>query len=128
MELLVMPYRVLLVDDAPAVREALRWALEDEPDLVIVGEAGDGAEALRRVAALRPDLVILDIALPDTDGYAVARALRAAPQSPRILFLSVHADDGARWCAALAGGDGFVEKGGAHPALLSEMRRVLARG
>jgi DNA-binding NarL/FixJ family response regulator len=127
MGLLVMPYRVQLVDDAPAVREALRWALEDEPDLTIVGEAGDGAEALRRAADLRPDLVILDIALPDTDGYAVARALRAAPQPPRILFLSMHADDAARWCAALAGGGGFVEKGGAQPALLSELRRVLAR-
>ncbi|HEU5327413.1 MAG: response regulator [Thermomicrobiales bacterium] len=128
MGLLVMPYRVLLVDDAPAVREALRWALEDEPDLVIVGEAGDGAEALRRATDLQPDLVILDIALPDTDGFAVARALRATPQPPRILFLSIHADAAARWCAALAGGDGFVEKGGAPPALLSEMRRVLTRG
>ena len=57
MGLLVMPYRVLLVDDAPAVREALRWALEDDPDLVIVGEAGDGAEALRRATDLQPDLV-----------------------------------------------------------------------
>ena len=127
MKRLVMPYRVLLVDDAPSVREALRWTLEDEPDLVVIGEAGDGAEALRQAASLRPDLVILDIALPDTDGYAVARALSAAPRPPRILFLSVHADDGARWCAALAGGNGFVEKGGAHPALLNEMRRVLAR-
>ena len=53
-----LPYRVLLVDDVPEVREALRWALETESDLIVVGEAGTGADALTCVMSLTPDVVI----------------------------------------------------------------------
>ncbi|HET8627968.1 MAG TPA: response regulator transcription factor [Thermomicrobiales bacterium] len=119
------PRRVLLVDDAPGVREALRWALEDEPDLVVVGEAGDGDEALRRAADLAPDVIILDVALPGQDGFAVARALKTAARPPAVVFLTVHADADARRRGAAAGGDGFVAKGTGWAALLAEVRRVV---
>jgi CheY-like chemotaxis protein len=79
---LPLPYRVLIVDDVPAVREALRWALENEPDLVVVGEAGTGADALTCATTLAPDLVILDIELPTLDGYAVTRVLKASAHPP----------------------------------------------
>jgi DNA-binding NarL/FixJ family response regulator len=111
-------YRLLLVDDAPEVREALRYALEDEADLVVIGEAGDGLEAIARAAALAPDAVILDIELPRLDGYAVARSLKRSAAPPVIVFLSVH--------SAAAGGDGFAEKGAGWPTLLAELRRALA--
>ena len=128
MERLVMPYRVLLVDDAPAVREALRWALEDELDLVIVGEAGDGAEALRR--GRRPP------ARPGHSRYRAAgyRWLRGGPRAQGGAAITAHPlslrPRGRRRAVVRRAGrwDGFVEKGGAHPALLSEMRRVLACG
>jgi DNA-binding NarL/FixJ family response regulator len=119
-------YRVLIVDDVPEVREALRWALENEADLVVVGEAGDGVEALDRAAALAPDVVILDIELPRLDGYAVTRALRAAAHPPVVVFLSVHTDPLSRRRGVEAGGSGFAEKGVGWPAFIAEVRRALA--
>jgi DNA-binding NarL/FixJ family response regulator len=118
------PIQILLVDDTPAVREALRWALEDEDDLVVAGEAGDGAQALALLGALTPDVVILDIELPGMDGYAVARHLKAAPKPPLVIFLSVHSDNAARRRALEAGGDGFVEKGSGWPALIRTIRTL----
>ena len=119
-------YTVLLVDDAPAVRQALRWALENEWDMQVVGEAGTGPEALERADALKPDVVILDIELPGLDGYAVARALKTRPSAPAVLYLTVHSDAASRQRGSDAGGDGFVEKGGGWPELIAQVRRVLA--
>src|SRR5882672_9487669 len=84
------PHTVLLVDDSPAVREAMRWALENAPDFAVVGEAGDAEEALECAAALHPEVVLLDIELPGEDGYAVSRALKAKSAAPIVVFLSVH--------------------------------------
>jgi DNA-binding NarL/FixJ family response regulator len=124
-----LPYRVLLVDDVPEVREALRWALETESDLVVVGEASTGADALTCAMSLTPDVVILDIELPALDGYAVTRAVKALAHPPIIIFLTVHSDPLSRRWAAEAGGDGFAEKEAGWPALITEVRHTLrARG
>jgi DNA-binding NarL/FixJ family response regulator len=120
------PYRVLIVDDAPAVREALRWAFDDAADLTIVGEAGDGQEALIRAAELAPDLVILDIEIPGLDGYAVARSLKAMPRPPVVVFLTIHGDGASRQRALQAGGDGFAEKGIGWAAFIAQVRGALA--
>ncbi|HYN87868.1 MAG TPA: response regulator transcription factor [Ardenticatenaceae bacterium] len=125
MEASQAPYRVLIVDDVPAVREALRWALEDEPDLAVVGEASSGAEALACVGELTPDVVILDIELPGLDGYAVAQQLKQASHPPVVVFLSVHGDSVSRRRGREAGGDGFAEKGTGWIALISQVRRSL---
>jgi len=117
--------RVFIVDDAPVVREALRWIFGEMLDWLVVGEAGDGVEALTRVAELTPDVVILDIELPDIDGYTIARLLKALPNAPLVLFLSVHGDAASRQQAAAAGGDSFVEKGVGWEPLLQEMRRLV---
>jgi DNA-binding NarL/FixJ family response regulator len=119
-------YRVLIVDDAPEVREALRYALEDEGDLVVVGGAGSGDEALDRVTTLAPDIVILDIELPGLDGYAVAHSLKASTHAPIVVFLTVHSDAASRRRAAEAGGDGFVDKAAGWSTLMAEVRRALA--
>jgi DNA-binding NarL/FixJ family response regulator len=119
-------YRVLIVDDAPEVREALRYALEDEGDLVVVGGAGAGDEALDHVTELAPDIVILDIELPGLDGYAVARALKALMPTSVVVFLTVHSDAASRQRAAEAGGDGFAEKAAGWSTLIAEVRRALA--
>jgi DNA-binding NarL/FixJ family response regulator len=119
-------YRVLIVDDIPEVREALRWALENEPDLVVVGEAGTGPEALTCAVELAPDVVILDIELPTLDGYAVTRALKGSAYPPVVVLLTVHGDPLSRRWATEAGGDGFAEKGAGWPALIAEVRRALA--
>lgn len=99
------------VDDIMVVRAALRWLLEDEADLTVVGEAGDGWEALQRAAELAPEVVILDIELPGLDGYTVVRRLKALPKPPAVVFLTVHSDVVWRQRAIEAEGDGFAEKG-----------------
>ncbi len=120
------PYRVLIVDDVPSVREALRWALEAEKDLLVVGEAGDGQEAINFALELDPDAVLLDIELPGLDGYAVARSIKALPRPPIIIFLTVHTDPFARLQGAAAGSDGYVEKSAGWPALIAQLRFLLA--
>ncbi|MFN8490681.1 MAG: response regulator transcription factor [Caldilineaceae bacterium] len=125
MEQRATPLRILIVDDAPVVREALRWMLGEVFAGPLVSEAKNGHEALTLVAELAPDVVILDIELPDSDGYTVARSLKALPNAPLVLFLSVHDDVYAKYQAAAAGGDGFVEKALGWPPLIEEVRRLL---
>lgn len=120
------PYRVLVVDDLPAVREALRWAFECTDDLIVVGEAQDGQEAIARAAELAPDVVTLDIELPGLNGYSVARSLKQSHSPPIIIFLTVHGDAASRQRAAATGGDGFVEKGEGWPVLIAEIRSLLS--
>ncbi len=120
------PYQVLIVDDASAVREGLRWLLENEPDLSVVGEAGDGWQALELAASLAPDVVILDIELPGADGFAVAQSLQASGQPPIIIFLTMHTDAYSRQRARAVGSAGFVAKTGNWTVLLTEVRRALA--
>lgn len=118
------PFRVLIVDNSPAVREALRWALEETGDTVIVGEVSDGPSAIEQAQSLQPDLVLLDSELSTTDGYAVARSLKHLPNPPRVIFLSVHGDLATRQQAEAAGGDAFVEKTTGWPPLIRQIRRL----
>ena len=120
------PYRVLIVDDVPAVREALRWVLENERDLLVVGEAGDGIEALDCAIRLMPDIVMLDLELPMLDGYTLARMLKALPRPPMVIVLTVHCDPQSRRRCAEAGIDGFVDKGTGWAALIAQIRHSLA--
>jgi DNA-binding NarL/FixJ family response regulator len=122
----IRSHRVLIVDDAPAVREALMWLLENESDLEVVGEAADGPQALQRANELEPDVVILDIELPHMDGYEVTRALKELPEPPLVILLSVHGDPLSRKRGAEAGSDGFIEKGADWPQLVAHVRQVLA--
>jgi DNA-binding NarL/FixJ family response regulator len=119
------PYRILIVDDAPAVRESLGWLLLDEPGLTVVGETARGTEAIDQALELEPDLVILDIELPDTDGFSVTRQLKALPHPPRVVLLSIHSDDLSRQRGIQAGCDAFVEKGLGWPGLLAVLQEVL---
>ncbi len=127
MESVSIPYRILLVDDVPAVREALSWALENTPELKVVGQAGDGQSALAVASHLQPDIVILDIELPYLDGYEVAQKLKQADNCPLIVFLTVHTDDNSRHHALAVGADAFVEKGQGWSVLIAEIRDLLAR-
>ncbi|HSB01707.1 MAG TPA: response regulator transcription factor [Anaerolineales bacterium] len=119
------PCRILIVDDAASVRESLGWLLVDEPGLTVVGDAADGSEAMRLALILDPDLVILDIELPDTDGFRVTRQLKALPHPPLVVLLSIHSDDLSRQRGEQAGCDAFVEKGLGWPGLLAALQEVL---
>jgi CheY-like chemotaxis protein len=78
---------VLIVDDHPAFRESASALLEAE-GFAVVGAAADGAEAIAAVERLRPQIVLLDIQLPDLDGFAVAERLAAGPDPPRVVLIS----------------------------------------
>ena len=103
-------YRILIVDDAPTVRESLRWLLEDESGLIVIGDAGNGSEAIQLALNLKPDLVLLDIELPDMDGFTVAKQIKSMRNPPRIILLSMHNDALSKKRGAEAGCDAFVGK------------------
>jgi DNA-binding NarL/FixJ family response regulator len=120
-----VPYRVLIVDDVAAVRQALRWVFEDAAELVVVGEAGDGETAVMNAAELLPDVVVLDVEMPRCSGYEVCRLLKGMERPPLIVFLTVHCDPVSRQRALAAGADGFVDKGAGWGALLAQIRLLL---
>jgi DNA-binding NarL/FixJ family response regulator len=119
--------RVLIVDDVPAVREALRLLLDDEPGVQVVGEASDGDEALRLAQALAPDVVLLDLDMPHLGGLTATRALASQPNPPRVVVMYVYgADAGLRRLALAAGAATFVEKGASLDDVVAALRSALA--
>jgi CheY-like chemotaxis protein len=116
---------ILIVDDSQAVRESLGWLLQDEAGLQVVAEAASGAEAMQLAVKLKPDVVILDIELPDIDGFSVTQLLKALPHPPIVILLSIHGDAISKKRGALAGCDMFLEKGMTWPRLLERIQIVL---
>ena len=102
--------RVFLVDDHEVVRRGVAELLEDDPALVVVGEAGTAAEALARGPAVRPDVAVVDMRLPDGDGADVVRALRERVPGCRCLVLSSYAEEEAVAAALAAGAAGYLVK------------------
>ena len=104
-----MTVRVLIVDDHPSFRASARKLLESE-GYEVVGEAADGAGALAAAAKLHPDVVLLDVQLPDLDGFQVAERLARLEHSPEVILTSSRdcADYGS--CVEKSGARGFVPK------------------
>lgn len=90
-----LPYRTLIVDDEPAARRGLRLLLERDPELAIVGEAGSGREAVRLLQAQRPDLLLLDIEMPELDGFKVLETITGGP-APAVIFVTAHDEHALR--------------------------------
>ncbi len=82
-----MKIRTLIVDDEPLAREWVRNGLQDEPDLEVIGECGDGFEAVRAIAAEKPDLVLLDVQMPGLDGFGVLASLEP-DNLPAVVFVT----------------------------------------
>ena len=105
------PVRVLIADDQALVRKGLRMILEVEPELEVVGEAGDGAEALSAAGDTRPDVVLMDVRMPGMDGLeATRRLLSGAEAGPHVLILTTFDLDDYVYEALRAGASGFVLK------------------
>jgi DNA-binding NarL/FixJ family response regulator len=103
--------RVLVADDQALVRAGFRKILEADPDIEVVGEAGDGLEAVERVRRLAPDVVLMDIRMPGLDGIAATRELAQTPSAgPRVLVLTTFGLEEYVYEALRAGASGFLLK------------------
>lgn len=118
------PIRVLLVDDQELIRVGFRLVLEAEPDMAVVGEAGDGEEAIRRANELRPDIVLMDIRMPGLDGIAATEAIVSAMPDTRVLVLTTFDLDEYAFGAIRAGASGFLLKDAQRHEMTSAVRAV----
>ena len=116
--------RLLIVDDDPLVRSALTFMLGGQPDLEVVGEAGDGREGVTRAAELKPDVVLMDIRMPRLNGLDATRRLLASDDPPRVIVLTTFDADEYVVEALAAGADGFLLKDTPPPEILEAIRRV----
>ncbi len=105
-----MAIRVLIVDDQALVRAGFRMILEAQPDLEVVGEAGDGSAAIDAVRTLRPDVVLMDIRMPGVDGIEATRRLTEAGVPGKIVILTTYDLDEYVFDALAAGASGFLLK------------------
>jgi DNA-binding NarL/FixJ family response regulator len=116
---------VLLVDDHSLVRRGFRRMLEDESDITVVGEAGDGTEAVRLARELHPQVIVMDCALPGMNGLVATRSILAANPKTAVLMLSMHSEETWVRQALDAGARGYMLKSAVDLELVSAIRRVL---
>ena len=102
--------RVLLVDDHTLVRQGMRRLLETDPEVEVVGEAGDGNSAIRLVQELAPDVTVMDIAIPEMDGIEATRAITTSDKNAKVLILTMNTDDVAVRRSLKAGARGYLLK------------------
>ena len=120
------PATVLVADDHPLFRGALKGLLGHEPGLEVVGEAGDGEEALELCRSLRPDLVLMDVRMPEMNGLEATRAIKREFPRTVVLILTAFDEPGFLLKALGAGADGYVLKYLTHKQLINVVRRVLS--
>ncbi len=119
--------RVLIVDDDPLVRSALSLMLGGQPDISVVGEAGDGRDGVRMAREQRADVVLMDIRMPQVSGLEATRTLYADPDPPHVIVLTTFDADEHVMSALAAGADGFLLKD-TPPAQILEAIRSVADG
>jgi DNA-binding NarL/FixJ family response regulator len=119
-----MSIRVFLVDDQQLVRAGFTMLVDSQPDMTVVGEAGDGQEALQRLRTLASDVVLMDVRMPRLDGVAATRAITAMAGAPRIIVLTTFDIDEYAYDALQAGASGFLLKDAPPENLLGAIRAV----
>ena len=120
------PITVVLADDHHLVRRGFRRMLEDDPGIVVVGEAANGEEAIRLAAELKPHVVVMDAAMPGTGGLAATRTILASLPDTAILMLSMHSEETLVHQAIDAGARGYILKNVSDLDLPSAIKRVAA--
>jgi DNA-binding NarL/FixJ family response regulator len=120
------PISVFLVDDLPELRELIRLGVEEDPGFEIVGEAGDGRSALEGIVKTRPAAVLLDLSMPDMDGFQAIPQIREDTPDVAIIVLSGFAIDRMGEPVLERGADAYVEKGTPIQELRETIREAVA--
>jgi len=116
--------QVVIADDHPIFRRGLRHVIESDPRLKVVGEAEDGEAALTLVENLRPDIVVLDVAMPNKDGFEVVRAIQEKRLPAAVIFLTMHKDERFFNAALNRGAKGYVLKDSAANDIVAAIKAV----
>src|SRR5438067_747731 len=116
--------RILLADDHAVVRQGFKMILGAQPDMEIVGEAGNGREALELAGTLKPDLVVMDVAMPELNGIEATRRMAETAPHARVLALSMHKDSVYVREILRAGARGYLLKDSVAADLVSAVRAV----
>jgi DNA-binding NarL/FixJ family response regulator len=120
------PIRVVLADDQQMVRAGFRMVIDSQPDLTVVGEAGDGAAAVDLLRRTPADVVLMDVRMPGTDGIEATRQVTALPEPPRVVVLTTFDLDEYVVAAIGAGASGFLLKDAPPEEMLAAVRTVHA--
>ena len=120
--------RILLADDHVVVRHGLKLLIDEQPDMAVIAEAGDGESAVQRALQLKPDVIVMDISMPGTNGLAATRKLRELQPGAAIVTLTRHTDDAYLQELLRAGVSGYVLKQSAPAELLQAIRAAAAGG
>jgi DNA-binding NarL/FixJ family response regulator len=116
--------RVLVVDDHPVLRHGVAAILENQTDMMMVGEAREGSEAIERFHALRPDVTLMDLQMPGMNGVDAIVAIRAEHPGARIIVLTTYAGDVQAVRALKAGAAGYLLKNGLRTELIEAIHNV----
>lgn len=116
--------RVLVVDDHPLFRQGVRWALDAEPDIEVVGEAADGDQALQMALELSPDLVLSDVNIPGPDGVELVRSLKSALPRTMVILMTAYDDEDQLFDAVRVGAAAYFLKDLGPQELMESIRRV----
>ena len=119
-----MSIKVFLADDHTVVRDGLRFLLEAQPDITVVGDAADGREAVHQVEQLHPEVVIMDIAMPELNGIEAAQQICEVCPSTRVVILSMHSTSEHIFRAFQAGVCGYLLKESAGVEVVNAVRAV----
>lgn len=119
-----MPIRVLLVDDEPAMRGAIRMLVDSDPGMSVTGEAENGARAIELVREQRPDVVLMDVQMPVMGGLEALQQLHETPGGPTVIMLTVFDFDEYVYAALAAGAAGFLLKNAPPLEILHAIRVV----
>ena len=123
-----MAIRVLVVDDHSVMAEGLRYLIEAQEDLSVVGTVADGREALRKVEELQPEVVVMDISMPQLNGIEATELIRKRSPHTQVVILSMYSNQECVWRALRAGAHGYIPKKSASKEVIDAIRTVYNGG